>query len=132
MERWEFEFEYLRTQHYIKDQLKQEALPDMNTILLLIGLQELGRWKKDLSKEEKQDLMHIAVCRLLSIKGYYHFKGRDADGWPHFEQLRPIELKGEESQERMLKELVIQYFDHLQKEHNRLSNQNKSFKHEEE
>ena len=135
MESWEFEFEYLRTQHYVKEQLKQETLPDMNMMLLLIGLQELGRWKKSLSKEEKQDLMHIAVCRLLSIKGYYRFKGRDGDGWPHFEQLKPIDFKGEENQEQLLKELVIQYFDHLQAEHNRLlrkSSKNKSIKHEEE
>lgn len=121
MEEWQFEFEYLSTRHYIKDQLGRPDLPDLNAILFLIGLQELGRWKTDLSKEEKQDLMHVAVCRLLSIQGVYEFKGRDQDGWPHWEQKEPIPSSGVKEQERLLKELVILYFRGLQKEHETLT-----------
>ena len=68
------------------------------------------------TKEEKQDLMHIAVCRLLSYEGYYEFKGRDADGWPHWEQIRKVPARGRDEQEQILKEKVIQYFKDLELE----------------
>ncbi|RMG84170.1 MAG: hypothetical protein D6714_08510 [Bacteroidetes bacterium] len=110
MEDWELDFEWLRVRHLVKDKFKKATLPDLNSILFLIGVQELGRWKKTFTKEEKQDLMHIAVCRLLSYDGYYAFKGRDADGWPHWEVVKPFRTKGVEEQEQLLKIKVIQYF----------------------
>ena len=121
IEDWIFDFEWLRTQHYVKEQMGTPELPDLNGLLFLIGLQELGKWKKAFTKEEKQDLMHIAVCRLLSIRGYYEFKGRDQDGWPHFEQLKKISANGLENQEQLLKELIIIYFKDLQAEHEYVS-----------
>lgn len=113
MEEWELDFEWLRIQHKIKDQLKIDKLPDLNAVLFLIGIQELGRWRKTWTKEEKQDLMHIAVCRLLSTEGYYDFVGRDADGWPHWKQVRKISSKGVDNQEALLKTKAILYFDEL-------------------
>ena len=120
MEDWQFDFDWLQTRHYVKDQLGRKDLPDLNAILFMIGIQELGRWQSSFTKEEKQDLMHIAVCRLLSIKGHFLFKGRDQDGWPHFEQLKAIPKQSLESQERLLKELAILYFKDLQTEHDQL------------
>ncbi len=64
--------------------------PDMEAILFLIGIQELGNMKNKFSKEQKQDLMHIAVCTLLSQSGYYKLEGNDEDGWPHFLQCRNV------------------------------------------
>lgn len=116
MEIWEFDFEWLRVRHLVKSRFLKGALPDLNAILFLIGIQELGRWKTEFTKEEKQDLMHIAVCRLLSFEGYYKFKGRDADGWPHWEQIRKVPVKGMDEQEQILKEKVIQYFKELELE----------------
>ncbi|MFT4663685.1 MAG: hypothetical protein ACI8YQ_000176 [Polaribacter sp.] len=118
MVEWKLDFEWLRIRHLVKDQIGRETLPDLNALLFLIGIQELGRWKEVFTKEEKQDLMHIAVCRLLSEDGYYTFKGRDADGWPHWEEENPLTLKGVDQQEQLLKEKVIFYFDELQKEWN--------------
>ena len=57
--------------------------PDLNMVLILIGMRELGQVLTTLKKEEKVNLMHIAVCRLLSEEGYYELEGLDADGWPH-------------------------------------------------
>lgn len=114
----ELDFEWLRVRHLVKDALKREALPDMNAILFLIGIQELGRWKSKFTKEEKQDLMHIAVCRLLSTDGYYEFEGRDADGWPHYNKVRPFKTKGVKEQEEYLKVRVIEYFQEWEKESN--------------
>ena len=110
MEEWKLDFEWLKVRHYIKDTFQRDSLPDLNAILFLIGIQELGRWKQNFSKEEKQDLMHIAVCSLLSLEGYYEFAGRDADGWPHWKQLRPFTMQGLKTQEEFLKEKVIEYF----------------------
>ncbi|HHS95752.1 MAG TPA: hypothetical protein ENJ45_04115 [Phaeodactylibacter sp.] len=116
MEEWQKDFEWLRVRHLVKEQLGRDSLPDMNALLFLIGIQELGRWKEQFTKEEKQDLMHIAVCRLLSTEGYYEFEGRDADGWPHWKEVQPFTLSGVKAQEAFLKEKIIAYFDELQKE----------------
>lgn len=111
MEDWEFDFKWLRVKHLVKTAFKKSELPDLNAVLFAIGLQELGRWKKSFSKEEKQDLIHIAVCQLLSYDGYYEFIGRDADGWPHWEPIKKLNVKGVKEQERYLKEKAIQYFE---------------------
>lgn len=110
LEDWEIDFEWLRVRHLIKDLFKRNTLPDLNALLFLIGIQELGRWKQPFTKEEKQDLMHIAVCQLLSADGYYRFTGRDADGWPHYEAVKPYRTAGVKEQEWYLKAKVIQYF----------------------
>lgn len=114
MEEWQLEFEWLKVRHFVKDSLKRDVLPDLNAVLFLIGIQELGRWKEQFTKEEKQDLMHIAVCQLMSSDGYYEFKGRDADGWPHYEVLKPFTVKGVKEQEDFLKMRAIQYFKEWQ------------------
>ena len=115
MEEWEFDFEWLKVRHFVKDSLKGEVLPDLNAVLFLIGIQELGQISSNYTKEEKQDLMHIAVCRLMSQDGIYEFAGLDSDGWPHWSQVKTIDRKGEKEQERYLKELSIKYFNSLMK-----------------
>ena len=116
METWEFEFEWLRVRHLVKKIFKKDTLPDLNAILFLVGIQELGRWSKEYTKEEKQDLMHIAVCRLLSYDGHYNFAGRDADGWPHWTLVKKIPVRGVKEQEQLLKEKIICYFKELEEE----------------
>jgi hypothetical protein len=123
MEDWEIDFEWLRVQHLVKKVTEHEVLPDLNGILFLIGIQELGRWKKNFTKEEKQDLMHIAVCRLLSYDGYFGFVGRDADGWPHYEKLTPLRAEGLEHQEHYLKTKAIHYFRELEVENGGLESE---------
>lgn len=111
METWELDFEWLRVKHFVKDKFKKGELPDLNTILMLIGIQELGQLRpKGFTKEEKQDLMHIATCTLLSQQGYYEFVGNDQDGWPHFEMIKPFTTKGVKDQEILLKQLITTYF----------------------
>ncbi len=85
--------------------------PDLQAILFLIGVQELGKGPQKFSKDEKQDLMHIAVCRLLSTFGYYELIGLDQDGWPHWnlvKKLPPLTLK---EQDLLLKQAVVEYFE---------------------
>ncbi len=112
-DQWQLEFEWLRIRHYVKDSLNSKELPDLKVILFLIGVQELGSFEsgRSFTKEEKQDLMHVAVCTLLEGEGYYHFKGRDQDGWPHWENRIPFSIKGAKEQENILKKKIINYFD---------------------
>jgi len=113
MEEWKLDFDWLRVRHIVKDAMQKKDLPDLQSILYLIGIQELGRWdsEKSFSKEEKQDLMHVAVCTLLEPDGFFEFEGRDQDGWPHWKKGRRISKLSLDQQENLLIEKTIKYFD---------------------
>lgn len=87
--------------------------PSMNSILFMIGIQELGKGKKTFSKEQKQDLMHIAICKVLSFSGYYEFEGYDQDGWPHWKNIQPVPKFDLKDQESFLQAHIIEYFSAL-------------------
>jgi len=84
---------------------------DLNAVLFVIGLQELGHGAKRFSKEEKQDLMHIAICKVLSLSGYYKLEGLDKDGWPHWKLVKKLPHFDLLEQEKLLKMLVLEYFE---------------------
>ncbi len=88
-----------------------EEEPDLQTIIFLIGVQELGVPKRSFSKEEKTNLMHVATCKLLSYEGYYSFIKTDEDGWPHFEKVKPVPAMSLKEQDIMLKKSVLKYFE---------------------
>ena len=85
--------------------------PDMEAILFLIGIQEFGQIKSKFTKEQKQDLMHVAICSLLSASGYYELQGTDDEGWPHFHQLKPMPELNVFEQENFLKDHILLYFE---------------------
>lgn len=83
---------------------------DLQGILFLIGVQELGKGKVKLSKNEKLDVIHIAICTLLEPFGFYTFEGVDKDGWPHWkinEKLPPLKPM---QQEQFVKQALVDYF----------------------
>lgn len=83
---------------------------DLDAIIYLIGVQELGRFKQLFKKDEKVNLMHIAICRLLEPYGYYEFDHFDNDGWPHYsvkDELPPLKA-GEQT--LLMKEAIVHYF----------------------
>lgn len=83
---------------------------DLDAIIYLIGVQELGQLDRTFKKDHKLDLMHIAICRLLEPYGYYEFDFFDDDKWPHYkvkEQL-PTLKAGEQSV--LMKEAIVNYF----------------------
>jgi hypothetical protein len=84
---------------------------DLNSVLFLIGVQELGKGNLRFSKEEKQDLMHIGICKVLSLSGYYELDGQDSDGWPHWKVIKKLPHFDLPEQERLLKMHVIEYFE---------------------
>ena len=83
----------------------------MNGVLFLIGVQELGRGPQNFSKEEKQDLMHIAICKVLSLSGFYELEGLDEEGWPHWKLVKKLPRFDLLEQEKLLKMHIIEYFD---------------------
>ncbi|MCF1190481.1 hypothetical protein LRR18_02715 [Mangrovimonas sp. AS39] len=103
-ERWELVVTKLSTQFADGDPL------DLDAIIYLIGVQELGQLHRKFKKDHKVDLMHIAICRLLEPYGYYEFDFFDDEGWPHYkvkEQL-PNLKSGEQSV--LMKEAIVNYF----------------------
>lgn len=84
--------------------------PDMEAILFLVGIQELGDIRAKFTKEQKQDLMHIAVCSLFSQSGYYELEKVDKDGWPHFKQIKSLPAMTLPEQENFMKDHVLLYF----------------------
>lgn len=84
---------------------------DLNGVIFLIGVQELGRGNQNFSKEEKQDLMHIGICKVLSLSGYYVLEGLDKDGWPHWKLVKKLPHFDLLEQEKLLKMHVMEYFE---------------------
>ena len=103
-ERWESLVDKL------SNQFSQGENLDLDAIIYLIGVQELGKFHATYKKDEKLNLMHIAICRLLEPYGYYEFEFFDNDGWPHYkvkEELPPLKA-GEQSV--LMKEAIVNYF----------------------
>ncbi|MBD1260243.1 hypothetical protein HZY62_06575 [Maribacter polysiphoniae] len=103
-ERWEQLVEKLSNQFADGDVLELDA------IIYLVGIQELGQYQNTFKKDEKLNLMHIAICRLLEPYGYYEFEYFDEEGWPHYtikEELPPLKA-GEQSV--LMKEAIVSYF----------------------
>ena len=100
----------------VKKSLEKDFGPglDVPSLLFLIGVNELGIGYKNFSKQEKTELMHIAICTLLEPYGYYEFEYFDNEGWPHYkakEELPPLKA-GEQAV--LMKEAIVSYF--LEKE----------------
>jgi hypothetical protein len=88
--------------------------PDIKVMLFLIGVQELGKGPGKFSKRQKEELMHIATCKLFSLVGFYELEGLDQDGWPHWKLVRAIPNYTLLEQEMMMKSLIVTYFDELE------------------
>ncbi len=85
--------------------------PDIKVMLFLIGVQELGKGPMKFNKRQKEELMHIATCRLFSAMGFYELEGLDQDGWPHWQLVKPIPNYTLLEQELIIKSLIIDYFE---------------------
>lgn len=106
------ELELQRYWHELVTKLEQQFGPglDLDAIIFLIGVQELGQGHRNFKKNEKLDLMHIAICRLLSQYGYYEFEGVDEEGWPHYKTLAKLPNLNPSQQSMLMKEAIIEYF----------------------
>jgi hypothetical protein len=103
-QRWEFIVKKLSTQFADGEQL------DLDAIIYLIGIQELGQIHNTFKKEHKLDLMHIAICKLLSPYGYYELDFVDEEGWPHYKVLEQLPHLKAGEQSVLMKEAIVNYF----------------------
>ncbi|MCW3105091.1 MAG: hypothetical protein JWO09_3531 [Bacteroidetes bacterium] len=108
MNKEELDIEFEKVMKAMAPQFGEEI--DEQAILFLIGVQELGKGKIKLNKNEKLDVMHIAICTLLTPYGYYEYEGLDKDGWPHWkvnEKLPPLRPM---QQQLLIKQAIVEYF----------------------
>tara|TARA_B100000609_G_scaffold97072_1_gene77258 strand:- start:452 stop:799 length:348 start_codon:yes stop_codon:yes gene_type:complete len=105
---YEIELRYQKLNKHLEKTFGDDL--DVHALLFLIGVNELGKGHNKYSKQEKTDLIHIAICTLLTPAGYYEYKGRDEDGWPHFELLSNLPPINSKEQEHLIKEAMLDYF----------------------
>lgn len=98
-----------KTLDYLEQNLGER--PDYDGILFFIGLQELGFVPEKLNKNQKVDVMHVAICTLLSGYGYYAYVGNDNEGWPHWDKLKDLPALRPIEQEKLMKEAIVNYFN---------------------
>ncbi|MFD2567108.1 hypothetical protein [Pseudotenacibaculum haliotis] len=104
-EKWEYLVKELTQQFSDGEDLNVDG------IIYLIGVQELGQGKRRFKKDEKMNLMHIAICKLLEPYGYYEFDYFDEDGWPHYKMLTELPNLKPGEQTVLMKEAIIGYFE---------------------
>ncbi|MFA9192464.1 hypothetical protein AAGV28_13885 [Flavobacterium sp. FZUC8N2.13] len=103
-ERWE------KLVDILSNQFSQGEDLDLDAIIFLIGVQELGKFQREYKKDEKLNLMHIAICRLLEPYGFYEFDFFDEDGWPHYKVKEELPALKAGEQTVLMKEAIVSYF----------------------
>ena len=106
-EKWNFLVEKLTNDFSEGDELNVDG------ILYLVGVQELGQGYREFKKDEKMNLMHIAICKLLEPYGCYEFDYFDDDGWPHYKTLTELPNLKPGEQTVLMKEAIVSYFEGL-------------------
>jgi hypothetical protein len=103
-QRWELVTKKLSNQFADGDTL------DLDAIIYLIGIQELGQLDRSFKKDQKLDLMHIAICKLLTPYGYYELDFVDEEGWPHYKAKEALPFLKAGEQSVLMKEAIVNYF----------------------
>ncbi len=84
---------------------------DVDSLVFIVGLQEVNQPHQKWSKEAKLDLMHVGICRLLEPLGSYRLGGRDADGWPQYALVEALPHLKAGQQSLLMKEALVGYFE---------------------
>ena len=98
----------------LTQQFSEGDVLNLDGIIYLIGVQELGQGKRLFKKDEKVNLMHVAICKLLEPYGYYEFDFFDKDGWPHYKILTDLPSLKPGEQTVLMKEAIVNYFEGLE------------------
>lgn len=96
--------------HTLSTRFSSDADLDLEGMLYLVGLQELGQLHKRFKKDDNVNLMHVGICTILEPYGYYRFNHFDKDGWPHFELVAPLPALKPGEQKLLMKEALVDYF----------------------
>jgi hypothetical protein len=103
-ERWD------RLIHILSERFSEGEVLDVEGILYLVGLQELGQVHLKMKKDDNVNLIHIGICTVLEPFGYYRFDFFDEEGWPHFELLEELPPLKPGEQSVLMKEALVEYF----------------------
>jgi hypothetical protein len=82
---------------------------DVESVLFVIGMQELGQVIDKFTKDQKLEVIHVAVCVILEPFGFYEFEGRDKDAWPHWKIVKELPRLDNNQQEQLIKEGILEY-----------------------
>ncbi len=63
---YEIELRYQKLNKHLEKTFGDDL--DVHALLFLIGVNELGKGHNKYSKQEKTDLIHIAICTLLALR----------------------------------------------------------------
>lgn len=91
----------------VKERLGTE--PDLENVLLFIGVYESGRPPKNFTDKEIQDLKQMALCTILAPARYFELMWVDDTGWPHFRNLERVPEMNVTERETFLKPYVLKY-----------------------
>lgn len=100
--------EWQQLQNKLKERFGSEM--DHDAILFMIGLQELEKPYQKYKKDQKLEVIHIGVCAVLQPYGFYEYKGRDEEGWPHWELKENIPYLDAKQQNKLMNDAILDYF----------------------
>ena len=103
--------QWKKVKKFFSDKFADGDKVNIETILYLIGVQELGNGQLKFEKDEKIELMHMATCKLLEPFGYFEFTVKDLDGWDHYKQVMDMDDLGKKQQYELLKKACVFYFE---------------------
>ena len=107
----ELKIKWEKLKKNISEDLLDDEIVDLDAIIFLIGLQELGQFQKKFNKQKKLEIIHIAICKLLSFYGYYKLDFIDDEGWPHYKLIKKLPNLKPGEQTILIKKAIINYFD---------------------
>lgn len=99
---------------FLTEKFSETETIDIEGVLYLVGLQELGKIHQRFKKDDNINIIHIGICTVLEPFGYYSFDFYDDDGWPHFKLLEELPVLKPGEQSVLMKEAIVDYF--LEKE----------------
>jgi hypothetical protein len=98
----------------LTNQFSETETIEIEGILYLIGIQELGKLHQRFKKDDNVNIIHVGICTVLEPFGYYRFDFYDEEGWPHFELIEELPPLKAGEQSILLKTAIVDYF--LEKE----------------
>ena len=82
---------------------------NLKGVLYLIGVQELNFGSYKFDRNEKLNVLHVAVCKILVPYGYFVFEKIDEEGWPHYKEKKALKNLSNIEQKNLIKKAIIKY-----------------------
>lgn len=84
-------------------------IPDLDEVLLFIGIRESGMPPKKFTETEIFNLKEMAMHTILVPARYYELFWVDDIGWPHYRQLQAVPVMSSAEKEIFLQPFVVLY-----------------------